>query len=186
MTCITPPDQMPVISCRTGSVSEQECQVLWEALQYRFPETDLSAFSLHYDPEHPMGIYINGKVFRIFYKGIQVHGYGDLNWDSNAYARIAKTEGSRLIVDVEFLMDPQDFEKIDTDADCLSKEEISQLYQQSLFDSEPERIIYVDMLHNPKSPELKLAYKIVYAEMAEIIVDAVTGEQIEIISYVVP
>lgn len=167
---LNPPENMPKISFENGSVTAEECTLLWNTLAMQFSKTDLSDFTLQYEPDHPLKTQIGGPCFSVFYKGIKVHAYGAPNTQSSVYAGITYTAAGRRQIAVNFGMKPEAFANLNTEIEWLST---SDAVKKNPDLNEPERIIFLDPWHNA---EPCLAYRGVNASASEeIIVDAVTG-----------
>ena len=178
----TPPEKLPVIEAETDSVTANECTVLWDMLAAKYPQTDLSDFTLRYDPDHQLSGYVGGKMFRILYKGILIHSYEDGN--TGTYAYYAKNNLGEIRADANFPLLPEQLSKLELPEKYLSAAELKASDTSGApFDTEPELCIYLSQ-DPAKAPQL--AYRLAENHDFEIIFDAVTGEVLERISYVVP
>ena len=178
----TPPENLPVIEAETDSVTADECNTLWKMLEAKYPKTDLSDFTLRYDPEHQLSGYVGGKMFRILYKGILLHSYEHM--DTGIYAYYSKNNRGEIKADANFPLLPEQLSKLELPEKYLSAAELKASDTSGApFDTEPELCIYLS--DNPAAAP-QLAYRLVQNRDFEIIFDAVTGEVLEHISYIVP
>ncbi len=166
---------MPTIIDETLTITDEQKEQLWSETARLYPNTDLSNFKYVYNQNHKLNSYLN-YCFDIYYKDIQLHGYGDINTDSNAYAAI----DDRIII--QFLCEPSELENISLTPNEDVKTQLKEKYTNS--DYETELIIYFDYRYELEIP-IRLAY-VVYGDYWEDIYDAVTGEKIDTIFYVVP
>ncbi len=169
----TPP-KMPLIMDHDDAVTNAERENLWTMLSCKYPDMDFSDFTFVYDPDHPLSDHYNGKLFSIYYKNILLHGYGNINCDSNVFAVVGGDDT------VNFVVDPKLFTQVDSEQEILSPLDVI----PTCIDVEtPELILYVDAMgENPP----RLAYRAVDVRHdGEYILDAVTGESIEYIPYYV-
>lgn len=166
----TTPENMPAIVDDHSTITSEMKSLLWSTVKREYPNVDFSDFAFVYEPEHPLKTYIKGNIFSIYYKGVLLHGYANLNTYSNVYATIDH---------VNFLVDPTLIMQIDTEAPCLSPE---QAIPADKYDhiEKTEKIMYIDGYHST----VKLAYRAVSID-CEYIYDAFTGELIELIPYYV-
>lgn len=179
------PEKMPVISDASGKITDEIKSMLWADLKDRYQnyDIDFSDFTFVYEPEHRLSEQFNGYVFSVYYKGMLIHGYGNLNTDSNVYAAVVKDKNDLKSVYMNLMLDPNTLAAFDFDVDatCLSADEIKTLYTNT---KEPEKIIYVSGTMD-KSKAV-LAYRAEFTnEDGEYIIDAFTGEMIEYIPYFV-
>ncbi len=160
---------MPKFIDRTGTVTVQQQENLYEAFKSKYPGIDYSDFTFEFDPNHPLNSYLDGDVFYVYFKGIRLHGYGNLNTDSNVYA-VAYEWGA----EVELLIDPELLYKIDTE-----RRDLADMDPPNPIDDTLELVIYIDDEGKPQ-----LAFRWVPAAgYYEVIYDAVTGDKIEYIPY---
>lgn len=165
-------EKMPYIKDNTGSITLSERKNVWMNLAYQYPDTDFSDFVLVYTPDHPLEGYLGNNVFSVYYKGILCHGWGNLNADSNVYVTSCQ---------INFVMNPERYAEADTEAKCLSVEELAERVEFSFERSDVTKVIYV----RERNDAPVLAYRILGND-CEYIINAVTGEEIEWIPYFVP
>lgn len=176
----TVPENMPVIVDDYGEITDDMKSMLWETVETKYPNVDFSDFTFVYEPEHHLSHYFNGWCFSIYYQDILLHGYGNIGMYDNVYAAIVNEKDNCKSVDINFIVDPMLFNKIDLSMSCLSKEEV---ISKDMYVNEPELIIYID---NDDKFLPKLAYRAINVnENGEYIIDAVTGDTIEYIPYYV-
>lgn len=138
----------------------------------------LSDFTFVYELEYHLSHYFNGWCFSIYYQDILLHGYGNIGMYDNVYAAIVNKKDNCKSVDINFIVDPMLFNKIDLTIPCLSREEA---ISKDMHVYEPDFIIYAD---NGDKLSPKLAYMAVNVNKdGEYIIDAVTGDIIEYIPY---
>lgn len=160
--------------------------MLKQTVLEKYAGTDMTDFTFVYNPDHKLNSYFNGKLFSVYYKGVLVHGYGDINTDSNAYAVIRNEKDNLKSVDMNFIVSPERFKEVNLDGEYKSVEEIKESvdkYEMESAVTEPQFIIYADH-KSGFDYELKPAYVIEWHDY-ERIYDAVTGEEIEYIPYFV-
>ena len=157
--------------------------ILLTEMKLKYRNTDLSDFKLVYEPEHPLKSYADDIFFSVYYKNILLHGYGNIYNADNVYAACFKQKMADLIK-FDLIVDPEKYMEVDTEAECLSGEEIMRKYESTYYGlSEPQKIIYVDKYSDVP---LRLAYRAEsHNKLEEYIFDAVTGEQIACIPYYV-
>lgn len=165
-------EKMPYIKDNTDSITFSERKNVWENLAYQYPDTDFSDFVLVYTPDHPLEGYLGDNVFSVYYKGILCHGWGNLNTDSNVFVTSCQ---------INFVMKPERYSEADTEAKCLSLEELAECVEFSFERSDVTKVIYI----RERNDAPVLAYRILGND-CEYIIDAVTGEEIEWIPYFVP
>ena len=189
VTVQIPGEKAPVISQGLGSLSAEECIALRKAIADKYPDTDFSDFRFRYDPEHPLssfGRLCSAKIFSVSYKGTLLHGYGDCSEENSIYAAIIPYGDNGMGVVLNLLVDPEQLSGIDTEAECISAADIYDLhpYLRSSDYLAPERILYFNPM---KSDQIVQAYRVrERSGDVEQILDAFTGEQIEIVSFLVP
>ncbi len=166
---------MPTIIDETLTITEEQKEQLWSETARLYPDADLSDFKYVYNQNHMLNSYLD-YCFDVYYKDIQLHGYGDINTDGNAYAAI----DDRIII--QFLCEPSELENINLTPNEDVMAQLKEEYTNS--DYETELIIYFDHRSESEIP-IRLAY-VVYGDYWEDIYDAVTGEKIETIFYLVP
>lgn len=175
----------PAIRDDYGKVTDEQRIALTEALSKQYPGFDLSDFTFEYSPDHPLSSHFAGPCFYVYYKGILAHGYGDLSLNDNVFAAF-DYKGNPSI---ELLIDPRKYSEIDLAPENMLTEE--EAYDRDCYpDHDISRIIYFDM--DDSSSRLnqyapKLAYMLKDRNQTyEMIIDAVTGEEIDLIPYYVP
>lgn len=166
---------IPQITAKTENINADDITVLKSEILRRFPDTDMSGFSFKYNPDTA----IAGEVFDVYYKGLLVHGYGDINSDSSVYASIYKRSDGLRDVKINLVQSPEDIMAVDTNAEHLTRYEM-----EKMIDNDAEEtlqlIIYVDYEDKPV-----LAYRTQDTNgYGENIYDAVTGEKITYIQYI--
>ena len=168
-------DNMPIVMDYYNDVTDDEKNTLWNMLAYEYPDMDFSDFTFVYDPDHPLSSYYNGKLFSVYYKDTLLHGYGNINCDSNVFAVVGNTNA------VNFMVAPSLFAEVDPTAACISEDVILRNSGYSL--GSAELIIYVDAYEEIPP---RLAYRAITSDgYSEYIFDAVTGDEIEWIPYYV-
>ena len=121
-------------------------------------------------------------MFRILYKGILLHSYEHM--DTGIYAYYSKNNRGEIKADANFPLLPEQLSKLELPEKYLSAAELKASDTSGApFDTEPELCIYLS--DNPAAAP-QLAYRLVQNRDFEIIFDAVTGEVLEHISYIVP
>ena len=175
----------PVIRDDYGKVTDEQRITLTDALSKMYPGFDLSDFTFEYSPDHPLSNYFAGPCFYVYYKGILAHGYGDLSLIDNVYAAF-DYKGNPTI---ELLIDPRKYKDIDLAPENMLTEE--EAYDRDYYlDHDLSKIIFFGI--DDSSSRLnqyipKLAYMLKDRNQTyERIIDAVTGKEIELISYLVP
>lgn len=179
-------EKLPSVSQENEGVTDSDMTMLKQTVLEKYAGTDMSDFTFVYNPDHKLNSYFNGKLFSVYYKGVLVHGYGDINTDSNAYAVIKNEKDNMKSVDINLLVKPELYSEIDLDGEYKSAEEIKEYVYNMEMESavtEPQFIIYADH-KSGFDYELKPAYVIEWRDY-EFIYDAVTGEEIEYIPYFV-
>lgn len=182
-------EKLPAISQDNEYVTDNDMTMLKQTVLEKYAGTDMTDFTFVYNPDHKLNSYFNGKLFSVYYKGVLVHGYGDINTDSNAYAVIKNEKDNLKSVDINLLVKPELYSEIDLDGEYKSAEEIKESvdkYEMESAVKEPQFIIYADY-KSGFDYELKPAYLVEWNDKAgyERIYDAVTGEEIEYIPYFV-
>lgn len=173
-------ENLPSVSQESEEVTDSDIAILKEEVLRRYPDTDMSDFTFVYEPDHNLNHQFNGKLFSVYYKGVLLHGYGNINTDGNVYAVIKNEKNNCKSVEMNFIIDPELFKEIDLNAEYLPEDDV---LPTCIDVQKPELIIYVDFYDNNKA---KLAYKAVGVnEDCEYIIDAFTGEPIEWIPYYV-
>lgn len=174
--------QMPRIIDDSGTVTDEMKFIICDYLKYNYLDIDLSDFTFKYDPENTLGNIVNGPVFSIYYKGILLHGYGNINLDCNVYAAVINKSEGRIAVDVNFITNPEKYSTVDINAQCVGTEAVFDAVNWDVEESDIEKVIYVDTWKEVPT----LAYRVIVKNgNAECIVNAVTGELIEEIPYYV-
>lgn len=179
-------EKLPLISQETEDVTDNDMTMLKQTVLEKYAGTDMTDFTFVYNPDHKLNSYFNGKLFSVYYKGVLVHGYGDINTDSNAYAVIKNEKDNMKSVDVNLLVKPELYSEIDLDGEYKTIDEIKESidkYEMESSVKEPQFIIYLDWISG-FDYELKPAYVVEWRDY-ERIYDAVTGEEIEYIPYFV-
>ena len=179
-------EKLPAISQDNENVTDNDMTMLKQTVLEKYAGTDMTDFTFVYNPDHKLNSYFNGKLFSVYYKGVLVHGYGDINTDSNAYAVIRNEKDNLKSVDMNFIVSPERFKEVNLDGEYKSVEEIKESvdkYEMESAVTEPQFIIYADH-KSGFDYELKPAYVIEWHDY-ERIYDAVTGEEIEYIPYFV-
>ncbi|MBO4876874.1 MAG: dockerin type I repeat-containing protein [Ruminococcus sp.] len=175
----------PVIRDDYGKVTDEQRITLTDALSKMYPGFDLSDFTFEYSPDHPLSNHFAGPCFYVYYKGILAHGYGDLSLIDNVYAAF-DYKGNPTI---ELLIDPKKYKDIDLDPENMLPEE--EAYNRDYYpDYDISKIIFfaIDDSSSRLGQYLpRLAYMLKDKNQThERIIDAVTGKEIELISYFVP
>ncbi|MBP3745966.1 MAG: dockerin type I repeat-containing protein [Ruminococcus sp.] len=175
----------PAIRDDYGKVTDEQRIALTDTLSKMYPGVDMSDFTFEYSPDHPLSYRFSDPCFYVYYKGVLVHGYGDLGETDNVFAAF-DYKGNPII---ELLIDPRKYEEIDVDPEnMLSEEDAISEWMFSIHDV--CKIIYFDHIHSSKEPDrydAKIAYLLKSKNRdSEMIIDAVTGEEIEFIPYYVP
>lgn len=175
----------PAIRDDYGKVTDEQRIALTEMLSKMYPGVDMSDFTFEYSPEHPLSYHFAGPCFYVYYKGVLVHGYGDLSEADNVFAAF-EYKGSPI---TELLIAPEKYKEIDVAPEnMLSEDEAIDEWMFSTHDV--CKIIYMDHINSSKEPDrydAKIAYLLKSKNHdSEIIIDAVTGEEIEFIPYYVP
>ncbi len=168
-------ENLPEIDIETDSISADDITILKRELLAKYPDTDMSDFTFVYNPDN----YLAGEIFSVYYRGVLVHGYGDFDSDSSVYAGVTKRNDGLREVTINLVKAPEEIMAVDFSAERLSRYDM-----QKLLDSEeyPEFIIYVDYENKPV-----IAYRLEDTNgYGETIYDAITGEKITYISYIVP
>ena len=165
---------LPKINAEKNSVSADDITIFKKEILARYPDTDMSDFSFKYNPEAT----IAGDVFSVYYKGLLVHGYGDINSDSSVYASINNLKDGLREAKINLVQSPEDIMAVDTSVKYIERYEMKKLLDSEEY---PELIIYVDYEDKPV-----LAYRLEDTNgYGETIYDAVTGEKIKYIPYLV-
>lgn len=169
-------DNVPEVVDASGELTETDIRQLYEQLlQYVLlheTKADFRDFTFVYEPAHRLESYIHGKPFRIYYKGILLYG-GELNTDSCIFGSTG--------YDTNFGVDPAEYAKVDLNAAIISADDVLAMYPDRI--QEPELVIYVNPFEDVQPT---LAYRAFDRnEYGEYIVDAVTGEEITYIPYLV-
>lgn len=179
-------EKLPAISQADEYVTDNDMTMLKQTVLEKYAGTDMTDFTFVYNPDHKLNSYFNGKLFSVYYKGVLVHGYGDINTDSNAYAVIKNEKDNLKSVEINLLVKPELYSEIDLDGEYKSAEEIKESvdkYEMESAVKEPQFIIYADH-KSGFDYELKPAYLVEWRDY-ERIYDAVTGEEIKYIPYFV-
>ena len=172
------PDKMPYIRDASGQITSKMKNMIWDDLKTKYPDADFTDFTFKYVPNASFLGFPNG-YFKIYYKDVLLNGYGGVNKDEIVFATIHSNKNVLTHTEINFVVDPMLYTEVDTDAKCLSKEEIASKYE---YYQEPEKTIYIDR----HSETLRLAYRVENINgLEEYIVDAFTGEEIEHIPYYV-
>ncbi|MCM1507510.1 MAG: dockerin type I repeat-containing protein [Ruminococcus flavefaciens] len=163
---------LPEITAKTDNVSADDITILKSEILCRFPDTDMSDFSFRYSPDTD----ISRTVFDVYYKGLLVHGCGNISfYDSSVYASIIRRNDGLREVIINLVQSPEDIMAVDTHAEIIDRYEMKKMLDSEEY---PELIIYVDYEDKPV-----LAYRLEDSNgYGETIYDAVTGE--EIIPYI--
>jgi hypothetical protein len=175
----------PVIIDDYGKVSDEQRIALTETLSKKYPDVDMSDFTFVYSPDHPLSNHFAGPCFYVYYKGILAHGYGDLGEYDNVFAAF-DYKGNPTI---ELLIAPEKYKEIDlAPENMLSENAAVEEWMRSTHDI--CKIIYFDHDDSSQMPN-RYSQKIAYLlksknHDSEIVIDAVTGEEIEYIPYYVP
>ncbi|MDE5558026.1 MAG: dockerin type I repeat-containing protein [Ruminococcus sp.] len=168
-------ENLPKINASYNDVPKDNRIIFQKELLERYPDIDMHDFSFDYKSNS----ILNGKVFSVWYKGVQVYGYGDSDADSSVYASInERTDGLRE-VKINLVKTPEEIMEVDVNAEYLSQYEMQKLLDLNSF-KKMQRIIYIDSENKPV-----LAYRLVTDDNGETIYDAVTGEKIKYIPYLV-
>ncbi len=178
-------EKLPLVSQKSEEVTDDDITMLKQTVLMKYPDTDMSDFTFVYEPDHQLNHQFNGKLFSVYYKGVLLHGYGDINTDENVYA-VIKEKNNYKSVEMNFIVDPERFKEVNLDGEYKSAEEIKESIDKHLMDAAekgPQFIIYVDWISG-FNYELKPAYLVKWSDN-ECIYDAVTGEEIEYIPYYV-
>ena len=150
-----------------------------------YPDVDMSDFTFVCSPDHPLSNHFAGPCFYVYYKDILAHGYGDLDEYDNVYAAF-NYKGNPTI---ELLIAPEKYKEIDLAPDnMLTENEAVEEWMCSTHDV--CKIIYFDytdssQMSNRYNPKIAYLLKSKNHD-SEIVIDAVTGEEIEYIPYYVP
>lgn len=179
-------EKLPLVSQKSEEVTNDDITMLKQTVLMKYPDTDMSNFTFVYEPDHQLNHHFNGKLFSVYYKGVLLHGYGDINTDENVYAVIKKEKNNYKSVEMNFIVDPERFKEVNLDGEYKSAEEIKESinkYEMETAEKGPQFIIYVDWISG-FNYELKPAYLVKWHDY-ECIYDAVTGEEIEYIPYYV-
>ena len=182
------PENMPEIIDEYRKVSDKLKEIIWMILKTKYPRTDLSDFKLVYTPKPPLSVTAlqnttGWDFFTIYYKDIPLHEY------RSYVADIPQQVGKWI--DIEFGTDPSVIKDIDTEAECISEDRLHEAIidaadkneEPFVIDTEkqPRKVIYADT----DGKTAKLAYSAVDQNgRSEFIIDAVTGEVLEFISYI--
>ena len=175
----------PVIIDDYGKVTDEQRIALTETLSKMYPDVDMSDFTFVYSPDHPLSHFFAGPCFYVYYKGILAHGYGDLDINDNAFAAF----DHKGYLTIELLIAPEKYKEIDiAPENMLSENEAIEEWMRSTHDV--CTIIYFDYKYSSQMPN-RYSPKVAYLlrsknQDSEIIIDAVTGEQIGFIPYYVP
>lgn len=169
-------EKLPAVSQESEEVADSDVTMIKQAVLAKYPDADMSNFAFVYNPDSRL----DGKTFSVYYKGVRLHSYEDIDAVGNAYVTI---ENKSVKID---LINPELFKGIDLDGEYKTVEEIKQSvdkYELADAEKEPQFIIYADWTGN-LNYEFKSAYVIEWNDY-ERIYDAVTGEEIEYIPYYV-
>ena len=175
----------PIILDDYGRVTDEQRLALKDTLSKMYPDVDMSDFTFVCSPDHPLSNHFAGPCFYVYYKDILAHGYGDLDEYDNVYAAF-DYKGNPTI---ELLIDPEKYKEIDLAPEkILSEEEAIDEWMRSTHDV--CKIIYFDytdssQMSNRYNPKIAYLLKSKNHD-SEIVIDAVTGEEIEYIPYYVP
>lgn len=173
------PANMPVIVDDYGEITDDMKSMLWETVETKYPNVDFSDFTFVYEPEHRLKKYNDEWYFHIYYKNILLHGFGDLNTSSNAYAAIINTKDNYKYTEINFVVDPRLCTQLELNEKCITMEEIKTIIGRYWEAEKIEKIIYIDF---QDKYSLKLAYR-VCGYGGEDIYDAISGKIIEYIPY---
>lgn len=167
---------LPKITAEKNSVSADDISILKKEILARYPDTDMSDFTFEYNPNHPWS-YSKNKVFDVYYKGILLNGFG-VNYDSSVYASVSERNDGLREVKINLVKTPEEIMEVDTSVKVIDRYEMKKLLDSEEY---PELIIYVDYEDKPV-----LAYRLEDKNSYdETIYDAVTGEKIKYIPYLV-
>ena len=180
------PENMPEIIDEYGKVSDNMKKDIWLVLKSRYPKTDLSDFKFVYTPKPPLSVTAlqnttGWDFFTICYKDIPLHEY-------RSYAAFIPQQVGKWI-NVQLGTDPSVIKSVDTGAKCISDEKLQEaLRAAELSDSTPSFVADTNKLPRKviyiKDSTPKLAYSAVDVnERCECIIDAVTGELLEMLPY---
>ncbi|MDE6425570.1 MAG: dockerin type I repeat-containing protein [Ruminococcus sp.] len=162
---------LPEINAEKDSVSADDITILKKEILARYPDTDMKDFTFEYNPEHPQS-YSKRKAFDLYYKGVRLEGDGRYNICASVYTR---NDGLRE-VDMNLVKTPEEIMEVDTSAEHLSRYEMKKLLDSEEY---PELTIYVNYWDKPV-----LVYRL-EDDYGATIYDAVTGEEITYIPYLV-
>ena len=178
------PDNMPAISEENGAVPKQVRKALWNRCYTLYPDSDLSDFTLRYDPDHKLNDVIYGAhsmAFTVLYRGIPVTD----GWCNTHSIAAFVSDGTGACVNLGIR--PEEYAQIDTTVNCLSADEII-ANNPEIFEGQqiaaPELVIYISAI----SDNIRcLAYQ-VYDPAFELFtfIDAVNGNVLEQFSLSVP
>lgn len=171
-------ENLPKINASYNDVPKDNRIIFQKELLERYPDTDMSDFTFEYNPNHPQS-YSKNKVFSVYYKGILLHGCSDFNYDSSVYASVSERNDGLREVNINLVKTPEEIMEVDVNVEYLSQYEMQKLLDLNSFKT-MQRIIYIDSENKPV-----LAYRLVTDDYGETIYDAVTGEKIEYIPYLV-
>lgn len=178
------PAGMPEIIDDSGEITYITKSMIWQQLSAEYPDMDFSDFTFVYVPDHSLNNLLNGSVFSIYYRGILLHGYGNINTGSNAYAAVINTSNNRKYVAVNFVTEPEKIMESDTELPCIAIEDLSEKICFNINDCYVEKVLYVDVVNSDNLPVL--AYRAVSPNQDyEYIFNASTGELIQEIPYYV-
>ena len=166
-------ENMPTIDYDYKEVSKDDITILKQEILSRYPDTDMKDFTFVYNPDHPQ-TYSKRKAFDIYYKGVKLKGDERYNICASVYTR---PDGLRE-VDMNLLKTPEEIMEVDTSVKCIDRYEMKKLLDSEEY---PELTIYVNHWDKPV-----LAYRLEDENgFGATIYDAVTGEEIEYIPYLV-
>ena len=178
------PENMPEIIDEYGKVSDKLKEIIWMILKTKYPRTDLSDFKLVNTPEPQTSYDTTGwDFFTVYYKDIPLHEY------RSYVADIPQQVGKWI--NVQLGTDPSVIKSVDTEAECISEDRLHEAIRNAaekneepfVIDTEkqPRKVIYTDT----DGKTAKLAYSVLDQNgRSEFVIDAVTGEVLELISYI--
>ncbi|MDE6665717.1 MAG: dockerin type I repeat-containing protein, partial [Ruminococcus sp.] len=116
-------EKLPLVPQKSEKVTDDDITMLKQTALMKYPDTDMSDFTFVYEPDHQLNHQFNGKLFSVYYKDVLLHGYGNINTDQNVYA-VIKEKDNYKSVEMNFVVDPERFKKVNLDGEYKSAEEI--------------------------------------------------------------
>lgn len=174
-------EKLPAVSPESDEVTDSDVTMIKQAVLEKYPDADMRDFTFVYNPDSRL----DGKTFSVYYKGVLLHSYEDINAVGNAYVIIRNEKDNLKSVKID-LINSELYKDVELDGEYKTVEEIKQSvdkYELADAEKEPQFIIYADCTGN-LNYEFKPAYVIEWNDY-ERIYDAVTGEEIEYIPYYV-